>query len=166
MAGEISPHWHSPSLLSSETKEDALYRRDMLLRMLSAINNGFARDHGHINAAIRCAWLSMLIGFFAMLRKDKSLQGKPVRSIFTTAYFVVSSMYSSHKRKLFGYVADLERPTNFVNVHTLSHCNTPEANCARYWRTMHTWLISPLILSYNQLSCMTVGVQRCHIHSW
>ena len=49
---------------------------NMLLRMRSAINNGFARDHGHTDAEIRCVWASMLIGFFDMLRKDNISSGK------------------------------------------------------------------------------------------
>lgn len=99
--------------------------------------------------------------------KITSLLEKPEFSIFTTAYFV-ETWYPSCKHKLFGCVADLERPTSFVNVHTMSHCNTLLGNCAQYWRTLHTRWISSLILSYDRLSCMmfTVDVRRCHIHSW
>jgi len=38
--------------------------------------NGFARDHGHTDAAIGCVWASISIGCLAMLRKDNISSGK------------------------------------------------------------------------------------------
>ena len=49
---------------------------DTLLRVHSAISDGFARNHGHTYIAIRCVRASILIDFVAMLRKDNISSGK------------------------------------------------------------------------------------------
>ena len=48
----------------------------MLLRMRSAIDNGFATKYNHTDGAVRCVWAAILIGFFGMLRKDNIASGK------------------------------------------------------------------------------------------
>ena len=43
----------------------------------AAINGeNFARNHGHTHGAVHCVWCAILIGFFAMLRKDGIFSGK------------------------------------------------------------------------------------------
>ena len=42
----------------------------MLPRMRNALDNGFARNQIHIEETVICIWAAILIGFFAVLRKD------------------------------------------------------------------------------------------------
>ena len=50
---------------------------DMLKRLHTAIHHGnFAHQPKHTSGAVRCVWAAILVGFFAMLRKDNISSGK------------------------------------------------------------------------------------------
>jgi hypothetical protein len=74
---------------------------DMLQRMHTAIHNGnFARTHKHTDGAIRCVWAAVLVGFFAMLRKDNISSGKT--RTFDPSHCLIRSdlRYTQHTRAL------------------------------------------------------------------
>jgi hypothetical protein len=79
----LSERWLAKSALigirrafGSQKKRKLAITSGMLLKMRAAINNGFAQRHNHTDGAIRCAWAAILIGFFAMLRKDNISSGR------------------------------------------------------------------------------------------
>ena len=129
MAGEISPHGVRRTFGALERKKMAI-NVDTLLRVHSTISNGFARNHVRIQMLqFGVCGLPFWLASSPCCGKITSLPEKQELSIFTTAYFV-GTWYSSHKHKLFGCVADLERPTSFP-LHTLSHV------------AIHWWQIVP-----------------------
>ena len=56
--------------IGTQKRKNLAIMSDMLSRMRNALDNGFARNQRHTEEAVRCVWAAILIGFFAMLRKD------------------------------------------------------------------------------------------------